>query len=170
MLSKCRDTFIRKAADYGTSWRIFRPESVTDQIFIKAKRIRTIQEKGVQKVEDPVVDDYIGLFNYSVMGVIQLEGVSGDYFADDVDFACDAYEKVTAEIGELYEKKNHDYGEAWRDLRLESIVDLILVKLIRIRQIETNGGVASSEGERSNYMDIANYALFSMILMQEQGD
>jgi hypothetical protein len=159
--------FLSKAKDYGTSWRILRPASLTDQLYIKAKRIRSIEEKGSQQVGDSVEDDYIGLINYSVMALIQLceKNLSLELTINDCQALYDKYMYITKE---LMIKKNHDYGEVWRDMRVESITDLILQKLLRVKQIEDNKGKTTiSEGLEANYQDIINYAVFAMIRIQE---
>jgi len=169
LIKEAKDIFIKKTKDYGTAWRILRPSSLTDQLFIKAKRIRSIEEKGEQKVADNIQEDYIGLINYSVMAMIQLElGDSEDYELElaQVEKLYDEQIRITRE---LLKAKNHDYGEAWRDMRISSITDLILMKLLRIKQIEDNQGkTIISEGLDANYRDILNYAIFALILLKEK--
>ena len=162
----CFDLFLKKAKDYGTAWRILRTSSLTDQIYIKAQRIRSIQEKGVAKVDEGIVPEFIGIINYSVMALIQLEIGVADSFEDilSVDEAAKLYLKYIHNAKELMLNKNHDYGEAWRNMRVESLTDIILMKLLRIKQIEDNGGnTIVSEGLDANYYDIVNYAVFALI-------
>lgn len=164
----CREIFIKKTKDYGTSWRVLRPVSVVDQIFIKAQRIRTIQEKGTQKVGDDVAGEFKGIVNYGIIGLIQLE-----LSTEEVEeLPVQRVEKMFAEkvqvVKRVMEDKNHDYGEAWRDMSQESFVDLILMKLMRIRQILLNEGkTLISEGIDANFVDIVNYSLFALILIEE---
>lgn len=167
-VNRCRDLFFRKHADYGTSWRILRLPSLTDQIYIKATRIRNIEEQGVHKVEDRIDDEFVGIVNYSLMALIQL-AMTGD---DRVDIGKDElrglYDHEVRITRTLFENKNHDYGEIWRDMRISSYTDLILMKLHRIKQIEDNQGkVLASEGVDANYRDIINYSLFALIRMDE---
>ena len=165
----CRDIFIKKTKDYGTSWRVLRPISILDQLFIKAQRIRTIQEKKTQLVSDDIRDEFRGMVNYSVIGLIQL-GLGNDAVEDlPVEQVERWYDEKIAETKSLMQKKNHDYGEAWRSMSQESFVDLILMKLQRIRQILINEGkTIISEGIDANYLDIVNYAVFALILMSEE--
>ena len=162
----CRDIFIKKTKDYGTSWRVLRPISILDQLFIKAQRIRTIQEKKTQLVPDDIRDEFRGMVNYSVIGLIQL-GLGNDAVEDlPVEQVETWYDEKIAETKALMQKKNHDYGEAWRSMSQESFVDLILMKLQRIRQILNNDGkTIMSEGIDANYLDIINYAVFALILL-----
>ena len=161
----CRDIFIKKTKDYGTSWRVLRPISILDQLFIKAQRIRTIQEKKAQLVSDDIRDEFRGMVNYSVIGLIQ-HGLGDDAVEDiPVDQVEKWYDEKIAETKALMQKKNHDYGEAWRSMSQESFVDLILMKLMRMRQIIANDGkTLISEGLDANYHDIINYSLFALIL------
>lgn len=169
VVERCKDLFLKKAHDYGTAWRILRPSSLTDQLFIKAKRIRSIDEKAKQMVEDSIEGDFIGLVNYAYMALIQLELTEADGMELSTDFSRKMYEKQVASVRQLMIAKNHDYGEAWRDMRIGSITDLILMKLLRIRQIEENKGkTLASEGLDANYADIANYAIFALILLSEK--
>ncbi|MEJ1238952.1 DUF1599 domain-containing protein [Chryseolinea sp. T2] len=165
VIDHCRSLFLKKTADYGTAWRILRLPSITDQIFIKAQRIRSIQEKGTQKVSDPIQDEFIGIINYCIMALIQirLEGSSNmDLKVSDVQ---PLYDSAVEETFNLLQNKNHDYGEAWRDMRVTSITDIILMKLLRVKQIEDNQGkTLVSEGVKANYQDMINYAVFAMIL------
>ncbi len=168
VIQKCRDVFLKKSKDYGTSWRILRTSSLTDQIFIKAQRIRTIEEKGERKVQDSIEGEYSGMINYCIIALIQLE-IGSDL---DIDLPIDKLEvlydqKVNA-TKQLMLDKNHDYGEAWRDMRTSSLTDLILAKLLRIKQIEDNkGATLISEGIDANYHDIINYSIFALIKMSE---
>ena len=163
----CRDIFIKKTKDYGTSWRVLRPISILDQLFIKAQRIRTIQEKKTQLVPDDIRDEFRGMVNYSVIGLIQL-GLGNDAVEDlPVEQVETWYDEKIAETKALMQKKNHDYGEAWRSMSQESFVDLILMKLMRMRQIIANEGkTLISEGLDANYHDIINYSLFALILSE----
>ena len=170
-LDKCRDLFLNKTKDYGTSWRILRPKSLTDQIFIKAARIRSIDEKGTSKVEEPADDAFRAMVNYGIMALIQLDIPVDDVMNVELDYdiAESNYKKYASVVRELMLAKNHDYGEAWRDMRVSSMTDLILMKLLRIKQIEeNNGNTIVSEGLDSNYMDIINYAMFCLIKISEQ--
>lgn len=168
VIAHCRELFINKMKDYGPAWRILRLSSVTDQIFIKAQRIRSIEEKGTQLVADDLRGEFIGILNYSIMALVQLElGVveKPDMTAEKATEFFDKYAKATKE---LMERKNHDYGEAWREMRISSITDLILQKLLRIKSIEDNKGkTIVSEGLDANYMDMVNYAAFVLIKMSE---
>jgi len=162
----CFDLFSKKALDYGTAWRILRISSLTDQIYIKAQRIRSIQEKGVAKVDEGIVPEFIGIINYSVMALIQLEVGVADSFEGMIsaEEAAKLYKKYMGNAKALMLNKNHDYGEAWRNMRVESLTDIILMKLLRIKQIEDNqGNTLVSEGLDANYYDIINYAVFAMI-------
>ncbi|MEN9582188.1 MAG: hypothetical protein RL641_142 [Candidatus Parcubacteria bacterium] len=162
--NECLDLMFKKRLDYGDAWEILRPSSLTDQIFIKAKRIRSVQEKKSQKVKDNLKDEFVGMLNYSLMGISQLEKRASDTVEQK-------YQTIVGDIKKLLEIKNHDYGEAWRDLRISSITDLILQKLMRLRQMETNGyEVKVSEHARSSYEDIVNYCVFALILIKEGAD
>ncbi|NJO91726.1 MAG: DUF1599 domain-containing protein [Chloroflexia bacterium] len=173
IIDQCRSLFLKKTADYGTSWRILRLPSITDQIWIKAQRIRTIQEVGAQKVEDPIKDEFIGIINYCIIALIQqhIESPKTVNFFDmgmPVNDVKDFYNSTISKIRILLSEKNHDYGEAWRSMRISSITDLILQKLIRIKSIEDNDGkTIVSEGISAGYQDIINYSVFSLILMGE---
>jgi hypothetical protein len=166
-VNSCKDIFIKKTKDYGTSWRVLRPISILDQLFIKAQRIRTIQEKGRQLVADDIRDEFRGMVNYSVIGLIQLS-LGSDAIEDlPVEQVEKWYDEKIAETRALMERKNHDYGEAWRSMSQESFVDLILMKLMRMRQIIANEGkTIISEGLDANYYDIVNYSLFALILSE----
>ena len=164
----CKDIFIRKTQDYGTSWRVLRTISIVDQIFIKAQRIRTIQEKGVNRVGEDVTGEFKAIVNYGVIGLIQLE--LKEIAVEDLpaEKVSALYDQKIGTVKEVMQDKNHDYGEAWRDMSQESFVDLILMKLMRIRQILSNDGrTLISEGIDSNYVDIINYAVFALILIDE---
>jgi hypothetical protein len=164
VISTCKTLFEKKTRDYGTAWRILRLSSITDQIFIKAQRIRSIQEKGVQKVDDPIKDEFIGIINYCIIALIQIR--LGDSQEMDVKFEAlePLYDDAVNETFNLLENKNHDYGEAWREMRVTSITDIILMKLLRVKQIEDNQGkTLVSEGVKANYQDMINYAVFALI-------
>lgn len=164
----CKDIFIKKMQDYGSAWRILRVSSITDQIFIKAQRIRSIEEKGVQRVEEGIKSEYIGILNYAVIALIQMELGNDGEMELPTDKAMKLYEKHVNTAKELMENKNHDYDEAWRDMRISSLTDLILMKLMRIKQIEDNKGkTLISEGIDANYYDMINYAVFSLIKLEE---
>lgn len=163
----CRDIFTKKMKDYGASWRILRPQSVTDQIFIKANRIRTIETKGIAKVDEGIRPELIGIVNYSIIGLIQLE--LGFSETDDItsEKALELYNKYITQAKELMLAKNHDYDEAWRAMRTQSYTDLILMKIYRTKQIEDNqGATVISEGIDANYFDMINYAVFGLIKME----
>jgi hypothetical protein len=163
IIQYCQDLFTKKNKDYGTSWRILRIPSITDQIFIKAQRIRTIQDKGVQKVNEDVSSEFIGIINYCVMALIQIASSEGKQMIDDSDLTT-LYNIQVNEVKELLFNKNHDYGEAWRDMRVSSMTDIILMKLLRIKQIEDNQGLTLvSEGVKAGYQDIINYSVFCLI-------
>jgi len=167
-IEKCNNLFLKKTKDYGTSWRVLRTISVVDQIFIKALRIRTIQEKKEQKVGDDIQSEFIGILNYGIIGLIQL--MINKPSIEDLSFeeVSNLYDTQVAVAKETMEAKNHDYGEAWRDMSQESFADLILVKLLRVRQILANdGNTLVSEGIDANYIDIINYAAFALILIDE---
>jgi hypothetical protein len=167
-IRQCRDIFIKKTKDYGTSWRVLRTISVVDQIFIKAKRIRTIQENRQQKIGDDISSEFKGILNYAVIGIIQLELHHEAVENLTVEAAGKWYNEKTAHAKALMQDKNHDYGEAWRHMSQESFVDLILSKLLRIRQIISNEGkTIISEGIDANFEDIINYAAFGLILINE---
>lgn len=168
IIANCRDIFIKKMKDYGSSWRILRLSSITDQLFIKANRIRTIQQKGESKVGDNIDGEFIAMVNYSIMALVQCELGSEGNPLMPLNQAEKLYDKYANEAKALMEKKNHDYGEAWRDMRISSLDDLILVKLLRIKQIEDNqGATLVSEGVEGNYFDILNYSVFALIKLTE---
>ncbi len=161
---KCRTIFKDKTSDYGTAWRILRTSSLTDQIFIKANRIRTLQEVESSKVDEGIEPEFVGIINYSIMALIQLELVNDEELEIGEEKALILFDKYAEKAKQLMLKKNHDYGEAWRDMRVSSLTDLILMKLLRVKQIEDNeGNTLISEGIDANYYDILNYAVFSMI-------
>lgn len=167
VISQCREVFEKKMKDYGPSWRIMRPESVTDQIFIKVNRIRSLEIKGTHMVDEGVKPEFVAIVNYGIIGLIQLE----QGFADTTDMtsseALSLYDKHITATKELMYAKNHDYGEAWRNMRISSYTDLILMKIYRTKQIEDNKGqTLVSEGVGANYMDMINYALFGLIQLE----
>lgn len=168
----CRDIFIKKTKDYGTAWRILRTSSLTDQIFIKASRIRSIEERGgLSKIPEGVESEYVGIINYCVMALIQIsigDSISQELTLEEALGLYDHHVKVTKE---LMMDKNHDYGEAWRDMRISSMTDLILMKLIRVKSIEDHDGdLIMSEGLEANYMDMLNYSVFALIKLSENND
>lgn len=168
-LALCADLFNKKTIDYGTAWRVLRTISIVDQIYIKAQRIRTIQERGAQRVEDDIKSEFIGIVNYSIIGNIQLSLSTDTPEELSPEVAAGLYHEKASAGKELMEAKNHDYGEAWREMSQESLVDLILMKLMRIKQIITNkGATIVSEGIDANYADIMNYALFALIRIDEE--
>lgn len=163
-IALCKDIFLKKMKDYGTAWRNLRPKSLTDQIFIKAQRIKSIEEKGTQKVNDNISGEYIGIINYCLIALIQLE-LQNDARVDlPYEEVATLYSKYCNQTKQLMEDKNHDYGEAWRDMRMSSLTDLILMKIFRVKQIEDNQGkTIISEGVDANYMDMINYSVFALI-------
>ncbi|WP_298487794.1 DUF1599 domain-containing protein [uncultured Maribacter sp.] len=164
----CRDLFQKKMKDYGSAWRILRLSSLTDQIFIKAQRIRSLQQNSVRKVDEGEASEFIGIINYSIMALIQLELGVVEQPDLQLEKAVALYDKHISETKTLMENKNHDYGEAWRDMRVSSLTDLILQKLLRVKQIEDNKGkTIVSEGIDANYQDMVNYAVFAMIHINE---
>ena len=163
IIQYCQELFTKKNKDYGTSWRILRLPSITDQIFIKAQRIRTIQEKGLQKVEDNISGEFVGIINYCVMALIQIELNQEPSENRVLDFNK-LYLTEISQVQKLLFDKNHDYGEAWREMRVSSMTDIILMKLLRIKQIEDNDGqTLVSEGVKAGYQDMINYAVFCLI-------
>jgi len=168
IMNDCRTLYAKKLEDYGVAWRILRLPSLTDQIFIKAQRLRSIQQKGQQMVADEPAGEFIGIINYSIMALIQLElGVASQPDLDTKS-AQEHFDKQAQIAEELMMRKNHDYGEAWREMRISSLTDLILQKLLRVKQIEDNAGLTQvSEGLEANYLDMVNYAVFALILMSE---
>jgi hypothetical protein len=164
VIRMCREIFLAKMKDYGSSWRILRTSSLTDQILIKASRIRSIEEKGIQKIEEGILPEYIGIVNYSVISLIQLELQGNEDLNMGTEEAERLYTKYIHAARDLMLDKNHDYGEAWREMRLSSLTDIIMMKLMRIKQIEDNlGKTFVSEGVESNYYDIINYSIFALI-------
>ncbi|WP_025741826.1 DUF1599 domain-containing protein [Aquimarina pacifica] len=168
IITICRDLFVKKMKDYGSAWRILRLPSLTDQIFIKAQRIRGLQENEERKVDEGEVSEFIGIINYSIMALIQLEKGVAEQPDLSLQEAADLYDKHIGITKELMMNKNHDYGEAWRDMRVSSLTDLILQKLLRVKQIEDNKGkTLVSEGIDANYQDMINYAVFAMIHLEQ---
>ena len=175
IIKNCTDIFTKKMNDYGSAWRILRTSSLTDQIFIKAQRIRSIDEKGSKKIDEGIKPEFIGIANYAVIALIQLElgdiqlsGKPDNQLELSGEKAHNLYNKYITKAKELMENKNHDYDEAWRDMRISSITDLILMKIMRIKQIEDNKGkTLISEGVDANYYDIINYAIFALIKLDE---
>ncbi|GAB1857395.1 DUF1599 domain-containing protein [Flavobacteriaceae bacterium MHTCC 0001] len=168
VINNCKSLFEKKMSDYGSAWRILRLPSLTDQIFIKAQRIRGLQQNDVQKVDEGQESEFIGIINYCIMALIQLERGVVEQPDLSTEEAVELYEKHVAITKQLMEDKNHDYGEAWRDMRVSSLTDLILQKLLRVKQIEDNQGkTLVSEGIDANYQDMVNYAVFAMIHLSE---
>ncbi|MBA4303138.1 MAG: hypothetical protein C0424_02825 [Sphingobacteriaceae bacterium] len=164
ILAQCRELFEKKTRDYGTAWRILRTSSLTDQIYIKAARIRSIEEKGVQRIADDIRGEYVGMINYCIMALVQLELPESAPQELGLAEALQAYDKQRDITRALLLDKNHDYGEAWRDMRVSSFTDLILMKLLRIKQIEDNAGkTLVSEGVDAGFRDIINYSVFALI-------
>lgn len=168
VIQLCKDLFLKKMKDYGTAWRNLRPTSLTDQLFIKAQRIKSIEEKGTQKIVDDIKGEYIGIINYCIISLIQLD-LKDDTRVElpyaEVEKLYNHYVKLTKQ---LMEDKNHDYGEAWRDMRVSSLTDLILMKIFRVKQIEDNKGQTMvSEGVDANYMDMLNYSVFALIKLND---
>ncbi|QSE97480.1 DUF1599 domain-containing protein [Fulvivirga lutea] len=164
VIKECKALFEKKTKDYGTAWRILRLSSITDQIFIKAQRIRSIQEKGTQKIEEDITNEFVGIINYCIIAILQLR-LEGDKRTEipynDLE---PLYDEVVNDTLDLLKNKNHDYGEAWRDMRVSSITDIILMKLYRVKQIEDNAGkTLVSEGVEANYQDMLNYSVFALI-------
>ncbi len=169
IISECRGLFLTKMKDYGSAWRILRTSSLTDQIYIKANRIRTIQQKGTSKVDEGVRDEFIGIINYCIMAVVQLRLNNESELEMLAEEAEIHYNEIAADALGLMNNKNHDYGEAWRSMRVSSITDLILMKLLRVKKIEDNQGkTIISEGLEANYLDMLNYAVFAIILLDEE--
>ncbi len=164
-IQSCKEIFIKKTKDYGTSWRVYRTISVVDQIYIKAKRIRNIQEKKLQKIDDDLLSEFKGIVNYGVIGLIQLDLQTDETEDMEVNIVSTMYDEKISISKQLMEDKNHDYGEAWREMSQESFADLILAKVLRIKQIlNNNGKTLISEGIDANFYDIINYAVFALIL------
>jgi len=169
IINNCKDIFLKKNSDYGTSWRIMRIGSILDQIYIKASRIRTIEENGLMKIDEGVDGEYMGIINYCIIGLIQIELGS----SKDIDMPLDKifphYEKFSKEAKSLMEHKNHDYGEIWRDMLISTFTDIILMRVHRIRQIlENKGETIASEGVESNLFDMINYSVFALIRLKEK--
>ncbi len=164
VINVCRELFSKKTSDYGTAWRILRPSSLTDQLFIKAQRIRTVQETGENRVGETIEDEFVAIVNYCVMAIIQLTEKELTELELPAKQAVELYDKYAQVAFQLMEMKNHDYGEAWRDMRVSSLTDLILQKILRVKQIEDNNGATIvSEGIDANYYDMMNYAIFALI-------
>jgi hypothetical protein len=164
VVSYCRELFLKKTADYGTSWRVMRLASITDQIYIKARRIRSIQEKGTQKVADNIEEEFVAIINYAIMALMQIELQGNDNLQLSVKEVANLYDRQVNTVFDLLSNKNHDYDEAWRQMRVSSMTDIILMKLLRTKQIEDNEGkTLVSEGVAANYQDIMNYAIFCLI-------
>ena len=167
IIEKGSSLFEKKMKDYGSAWRILRLPSLTDQIFIKAQRIRSIENKGVQKIEEGITSEFIGILNYSIMALIQLERGVVEQPDMNIEEAMKVYFHYAKKSKDLMEAKNHDYGEAWREMRVSSLTDLILQKLLRVKQIEDNKGkTLVSEGIEANYFDMVNYAIFALIHLE----
>ena len=168
VISVCRSLFEKKMKDYGSAWRILRLPSLTDQIFIKAQRIRGLQENDVKKIDEDERSEFIGIINYSIMALVQIELGIADQPDLELKAALELYDKHINITKDLMQNKNHDYGEAWRDMRVSSLTDLILQKLLRVKQIENNKGkTLVSEGIDANYQDMINYAVFAMIHLNQ---
>lgn len=168
-LAKCRELFIKKLHDYGVAWRIMRPTSITDQLYIKANRIRTLETKKRAMVEEGIVPEFVGIVNYGLMGLIQLDLPVTDKEDLTAEEAIVLYDQKAKEVRELMLKKNHDYDEAWRGMRISSFTDLILMKIFRTKQIEDlNGATLASEGIAANYTDMINYAIFALIKSSDE--
>jgi hypothetical protein len=166
VIASCKGLFARKTHDYGTAWRVLRIPSITDQIYIKAQRIRSIQEKGVQKVDDPIKDEFVGIINYCIIALIQLKLEGSAKMEMNFEELEPLYDEAANETFDLLQNKNHDYAEAWRDMRVSSMTDIILMKLLRVKQIEDNQGkTLASEGVKANYQDMINYSVFCLIKM-----
>jgi hypothetical protein len=173
IIKECKALFEKKTRDYGTAWRILRLPSITDQIFIKAQRIRSIQEKGTQKVEDDIRSEFIGIINYCLIALLQIELEKEKIQENELEWGTLAprYQQAADNTMHLLTQKNHDYGEAWRQMRISSITDIILMKLLRVKQIEDNQGqTIVSEGVGANYQDMINYAVFCLIKMNESNE
>ncbi len=167
IIDKCKEIYTKKLTDYGTAWRILRPSSFTDQILIKAQRIRSFELKKIQKINEDISSEYIGIINYAIMALIQLELGASDNVELNNKIAIELYEKYIFNAKSLMEKKNHDYDEAWRNMRISSYTDLILMKIFRTKQIEDNlGKTIISEGVDANYFDMVNYAIFALIKLE----
>jgi hypothetical protein len=173
IITECKKTFIDKYKEYGPSWRLFRPTSITDQVFIKLLRIRSIEEKKTHKIDDPIELEWIGIINYSIVSIWLLKSTDAEYRIptsnDELEYTEKVYDQIIKEVEVLLTNKNHDYDEAWRNLRPTSLTDLCLVKICRIKQIEDCPEKESRiESIISNYMDIINYAIFACILLRSE--
>ncbi len=167
VIEACKALFEKKTKDYGTAWRILRLPSLTDQIYIKAQRVRSVQEKGTQKVDEDIASEFVAIINYCIMAIMQAEFYDNDKLEMSFEELEPVYDRIAEETRGLLMDKNHDYGEAWREMRLSSITDIILMKTLRVKQIEDNeGATLVSEGVRSNYQDMINYAVFSLIKLE----
>jgi hypothetical protein len=164
VIAVCKSLFLKKTKDYGTAWRILRPQSITDQLFIKAQRIRTLEEKKVAKVDEGITSEYIAIVNYCVIAMMQLNLTAADPYELELPLVASLFDQHVKITKDLMMDKNHDYGEAWRDMRISSLTDLILMKILRVKQIEDNAGATlASEGVYANYQDMLNYAVFALI-------
>ena len=164
VIAVCKSLFLKKTKDYGTAWRILRPQSITDQLFIKAQRIRTLEEKKIAKVDESITSEYIGIVNYCVIAMMQLQFSAEDPNELELPLVESLFDAQVNATKQLMMDKNHDYGEAWRDMRISSLTDLILMKILRVKQIEDNAGATlASEGVYANYQDMLNYAVFALI-------
>ena len=169
IIKNCKDIFAKKMKDYGSAWRILRISSLTDQIFIKAQRIRSLQTNKIRKVDEGQNSEFVGIINYSLMSLIQIQNGIAETPDMDLETALELYDSYLAETKILMENKNHDYGEAWRDMRVSSLTDLIIQKILRIKQIEDNQGkTLVSEGIAANYQDMINYSVFALIHLQKK--
>lgn len=169
VLEECRQLFEKKNKDYGTAWRVLRPSSITDQIFIKAARVRSVDSKKEQKIQDSIENEFVGIVNYCIMALIQLARLKNNE-SDllDKNKVIAEYDRFAEQVYQLMLAKNHDYDEVWRAMRISSMTDLIIMKIVRIKEIEDKGGqTLVSEGTDANYMDIMNYAIFALILIKE---
>lgn len=169
VIQECKSIFRKKTLDYGTAWRILRLPSITDQIYIKAQRVRSIQEKGTQKIADNIEGEFVGIINYCLMALIQIDLATDERMELPYQELEPLYDKWAEQTLLLLTDKNHDYGEAWRNMRVSSITDIILMKLLRVKQIEDNQGqTLISEGVQANYQDMLNYSVFALILLKKQ--
>jgi len=169
VIAVCKSLFLKKTKDYGTAWRILRLSSITDQLFIKAQRIRTLEETKVNKVGEDITSEYIGIVNYCVIALMQVQLESSAPLELEFEQVQQLFEQNVQETKTLMMAKNHDYGEAWRDMRISSLTDLILMKILRVKQIEDNQGqTLASEGIQANYQDMLNYAVFALIKLGVQ--
>ena len=167
IIAVCKSLFLKKTKDYGTAWRILRLSSITDQLFIKAQRIRTLEEKKISKVGEGIIPEYIGIVNYCIIAMMQMDMTENDPNEIDLSVVETMFDEKVKETKDLMFAKNHDYGEAWRDMRVSSLTDLILMKIFRVKQIEDNlGETVVSEGVNANYQDMLNYAVFALIKLE----